>query len=147
MNWKEIRDRLVEINPDFAKLPEEWQWRIDLRGANLRDANLRGANLRGADLGGAILNFTSHDLMAEVLFRVAGGDWDKRKLAGGILISHDWCWKEFLAIDDPLKKWALTELTKWVKDGDNAPEILKKMAAKSAHDSTAKPKEDKERSN
>jgi uncharacterized protein YjbI with pentapeptide repeats len=85
----------------------------DLGGADLRGAYLSGAYLAGADLGGADLNWQSHDLIAELLFRSAGQDIDKRKVAGLVLISKDWCWDKFLAANDPLADWAKTELRKY----------------------------------
>ena len=104
--------------------------RADLRGADLTRADLtradlRGADLTGADLTGAKINWTSHELTSEILKRAAGKDIKKRMIAGLILISKDWCWKDFMKIKTPLKKWAIAELKKWVKDSDNAPEILK----------------------
>lgn len=59
-DYKETRERLIEISPKFSALPEEWEFRVDLKGADLRGADLRGAdlseaNLRGADLVGANL--------------------------------------------------------------------------------------------
>jgi hypothetical protein len=176
MNYTETRQRLIKVNPDLeAKLPQEWKWRIDLRGAYLYGANLRGADLRGADLRVADLykadlrgadlhgadlhgadlykadlykadlygadlhgadlhgadlenikiSWISHDLISEVLRRGAGNDIEKLKIAGLILIQRGWCWEQFLALDDPLKEWALDELAKWVQDGDNAPEMLR----------------------
>ena len=63
--WEETRKILITINAGFSKLPEEWENRIDLRGAYLGgaylggaylgDANLGGANLGGANLGDANL--------------------------------------------------------------------------------------------
>jgi uncharacterized protein YjbI with pentapeptide repeats len=111
----------------------------DLRGANLRDADLgdadlrgadlRGANLRGAELGDAKISWTSHVCIAEILFRAAGNDIDKRMVAGLILISRDWCWKDFLAIDRPLKDWALAELAKFAQEGDGAPDEVVSLAS------------------
>jgi hypothetical protein len=104
----------------------------DLRGANLREADLRwadlsGAVLSGANLRGAAVSWQSHDLVAELLRRAAGDDVPRRMLAGLVLVSRDWCWNTFLALDiDPaLRDWALTELRRWVTDGDNAPEALR----------------------
>ena len=96
----------------------------DLRDAYLRGADLRDAYLRGANLGGATINWCSHDLVAEILLRAAGYDIDKRMVAGLILVSRDWGWEKFLAIDRPLKEWAITTLQPWVKEGDHAPEVL-----------------------
>ena len=98
----------------------------NLGGANLRGANLRGANLSGANLSGAKLNWTSHDLIAEIILRSAGDDIEKRKIAGLILISRDWCWKQFLAVNDPLTAWALGVLHDEYSDGD-APEAVRNV--------------------
>ena len=102
----------------------------DLSGADLRGADLRGADLGGADLGGAYLrgakiNWTDHYLVSELLLRAAKTNIEKRKLAGLVRISTEWCWDKFLSIDEPLRDWALAELRKAVRDGDNAPEVLK----------------------
>jgi hypothetical protein len=97
----------------------------DLREADLRGAELRGAGLWEADLRGAKLNWQSHDIIAELLMRDAGDDIGKRKVAGLILVSRDWCWDRFLAVDDPQREWALSVLRQYVRDGDGAPEALR----------------------
>jgi hypothetical protein len=102
-----------------------------LPGANLYGADLYGANLSGADLYRAKINWNSHVCVAEILKRAAEDNVQKRQLAGLILISTDWCWSDFLKLRHPLKKWALTELAKWVVDGDDAPSVLTKLAEKS----------------
>ncbi len=104
----------------------------NLRGANLRGANLYGANLRGADLYGANLGYadlgyanlyganlrdakniptSSHDAIAEMLRRAAGSRYDRRQIAGLVLISRDWCWSDFRRI--ALAHWSLG-LRRWV---------------------------------
>ena len=105
----------------------------DLRDANLshadlRDANLSHADLRDANLSGARLNWQSHTLLGHILRVSAGPDIEKRKIAGFVLVSTDLCWKDSLAIKDPLKNWALETLAAYVKDGDNAPAVLKRLA-------------------
>ena len=102
----------------------------DLRGAylnhtDLRGANLRGADLWGADLSGATINWQSHDLVSGILCRAAGEVIERRKIAGLVLVSRDWCWDQFLAHDDPQREWALSVLRKYVRDGDGAPKILR----------------------
>jgi len=157
MNWTETRDRLIDCGIPAERLAVEWRpganltgaklrW-ADLRGAFLRWANLSGADLREADLreadlsgaalsgaflrradlSGAVVSWQSHDMIAEILRRAAADNPARRMLAGLILISRDWCWDEFLAldIDSELRRWALDELRQWVRPGDNAPEILK----------------------
>jgi hypothetical protein len=97
-----------------------------LGGAYLGGANLGGANLDGANLDGATINWNSHDLIAELLRRAAGDDVEKRKVAGLILVSRDWCWGDFLLLrKEPLFSWALDVLSAAVRDGDNAPDILR----------------------
>lgn len=95
----------------------------DLRGADFRRADLRGANFRQARLEGARLNWSSHNLLSEILRRAAGDDIEKRKVAGLIAISTDLCWGDFLALKDPLTGWALDTLRPWADE--NAPEVLK----------------------
>ena len=101
----------------------------NLSGANLSGANLSRASLSGSDLSETKINWQSHDLLAEILRRAAGADIQKRSLAGLILISRDWCWKEFLSLDHTEREWALGELAKWVQDGDRHPEILDQYRA------------------
>ena len=103
----------------------------DLRDANLCYVDLVGAKLGGAYLCGAKINWNSHELIAEILKRAAGDGIQKRMIAGLILVSRDWCWKKFLALNGdlkPLREWALDELAKWVTNGDNAPEVLRDRA-------------------
>lgn len=107
----------------------------NLRGANLEEANLRGANLKRANLTGAFLtganlknitvNWSSHDLLAEILWRAAGGNIIREMLAAFVGRKTEWCWDRRITFDHPEKQWAIDELGKWVKDGDNAPELLK----------------------
>ena len=98
----------------------------DLGGADLRGADLRGAYLGGADLGGAKMNWQSRDILGEILRRAAGLDIGKRKVAGLVLISRDWCWSRFATLEsDPLFDWALDTLAEYVQDGDDAPDIVR----------------------
>lgn len=114
----------------------------DLAGAYLAHANLAHANLARADLASAYLahadlahanlarakiNWTSHDLLSELLRRAAGNDLQKRSLAGLPLVSRDWCWNQFIALQLPeeLRAWAIDTLRPFVREGDGAPEILR----------------------
>lgn len=98
--------------------------RADLSDADIRDADLRGANLYGADFYDAKINWQSPTLIAEILKRSAGVNVKKRKIAGLVEVSTDWCWDKMLTLKDPLTKWALTELAKWIVEDDAHPEIL-----------------------
>jgi hypothetical protein len=99
----------------------------ELSGSNLRGSDHRGSNLHRSDLRGATINWQSHDLIAELLHRAAGDDVDRRKVAGLVSISRDWCWGQFAALiaTDPLGPWAIEVLREYVKDWDGAPEILR----------------------
>ena len=91
----------------------------DLRGANLYSANLSSANLRGAKI-----EWTSHTLVAEILWRVAPSPIEEQ-FAAWIGRKYEFCWDQFLAFDSPCKEWALAELRKWVTNDDNAPDVLR----------------------
>ena len=102
-----------------------------LSGAYLSRANLSGANLSGADLSranliGACLNWQSHALLSEILWRSAD-TMSRERLAAWIGRKLNWCWKEFLAAADPDKDWAMGELAKWVREGDGAPTAIRKF--------------------
>jgi len=96
---------------------------------------LGGANLDGANLDGAKVNWNSHSLIGAILRLAAGGDVDRRCLAGGIAISTDWCWDRMLAIEHPQKAWALSVLIPLIQDGDNAPEQLRRLVTSAVPES------------
>ena len=103
----------------------------DLRGADLSGAYLRGADLSGAYLRGAKINWQSHHLISQILYRSAQNEEDstlqleKRKVAGLIAISTDWCWNKFLSIEEPLRDWALETLAPYAQDDASAPNAVK----------------------
>ena len=96
-------------------------WGADLRNANLRIANLWGADLRCANLRGAILNWSSRDLIAAILLSEAGTHLARRSLAGLVLVSRDWCWKDFMALKHPETAWAIEVLTPYLREGERPP--------------------------
>ena len=107
----------------------------NLRGANLEGAYLRGAYLEGAYLGGAYLegakiNWQSHWLLSEILFRAAGKNIQRRMIAGLIRISTDWCWEKFLTIDIDveLRLWALKALEPYAADSEPPAEYRAALA-------------------
>jgi uncharacterized protein YjbI with pentapeptide repeats len=96
----------------------------DLTGANLSGANLKGADLTEADLTGADLTGMknppsgSHSLIAAVLRQAAGEDAKRRSVAGLVLISRDWCWRQFAVIaqdlwDAETRAWIVEKLGVW----------------------------------
>ena len=114
MNRDQTKARLIELNIDPTRLSEGGMW------------DLRGADLCWADLGEIILNWNSHDLLAEIALRAAGDDLRKRMTAGLILISRDWCWEKLvIVLDEGEKQWLGFVFAPYVKDGDNAPDIVR----------------------
>ena len=124
-----LRDAdLVDADLTYANLGGANLTYANLTGADLVDANLAHANLTGADLMGATIEWSSHTLISEILRQEAGNDVEKLKFAGWVLMGErtpGWCWDKYLSYNDPLTPWALDVLRSYVKDGDNAPEILK----------------------
>jgi hypothetical protein len=51
-----------------------------------------------------------------------------------IALSTDWCWEEFMAIEDDEKSWVLSILAHYVVDGDNAPKVLRDLASNTSKD-------------
>lgn len=129
----------VEQNKNFSRHEEDYvslSW-ADLYGADLIDADLYGANLRDADLRGAdceniTMNWQSHNLIAERLRQKAQED-PQLILIGVILIGEkqEWCWEELIekTSDFIAQDWAMKLMQTWIKDGDNAPDILVKWKA------------------
>ena len=102
----------------------------DLTGANLNNANLSGAYLRSshiqntsllyANLFGASIEWSSHELIAEILRRAAGCDVARRSLAGLVLVSRDWCWEDFdiCLKDADLREWVLDTLLPYARGSE-----------------------------
>ena len=110
-------------------------WGADLRGADLRGADLRGADLMGANLMGAYLrganiNWTRHELVAEILRQAAGDNIEKLQLAGLILVCKNKCWEEFMQIEQvmKLKDWWLEVFKPFFEEHpENIPHQVKKL--------------------
>jgi len=93
--------------------------------AYLRGAYLRGVYLEEAYLQGAHVLWSSHDMIAEILRRAAGDHEGRLMLAGYVLMRPDWCWEEWAAWQHPERDWAIAELRKWIREGDDAPAIIR----------------------
>jgi len=99
----------------------------NLSGSSLRGSDLRGSDLSGSDLSGASLNWQSHHLIGEILWRAA--DTEQRKMVAAYVGRRpDWCW------DHPKCEWAVVEMAGWVKDGDGAPDWIRDRAGKEDSD-------------
>lgn len=82
------------------------------------------------------MNWASHDLLSYILRCAAGPSVERRMIAGLILVSRDWCLKEFLAIDHPERTWALRELARWETERSPMPSPLKKAAEEAEKETT-----------
>jgi len=129
---------LTEANLTEANLTGANLTSANLYGADLTEANLTGANLYSADLTNAKINWNSHVLLGELLRRQAGNDIEKRKVAGLILVSRDWCWRYWLDLSsDPLFGWAMDTLAAHVTEGDGAPTVLRLRSVQIAAEAAA----------
>jgi hypothetical protein len=95
--------------------------------ANLVRANLESANLFGANLESAKINWNSHALISEILWQAAD-TVEREMFAAFIRRKTEWCWKTWLEFNHPEQAWALGVLRSWVKEGDNAPAVLRESA-------------------
>jgi len=103
----------------------------DFSDADLRGADLSSANLSSANLSDITFNYQSHQLISEVLIR-AKTNHAQGMFAAYVAVRPDMCWGDWLKefADDTRLEWALRELSKWHKDGDNAPECVLKYVVK-----------------
>src|SRR5579863_10460687 len=98
----------------------------DLRNADLRYADLSYANFYNANLYNVIINWNSHDLLAEILRQNAVND-KQRMLAGFIIMSRNLCWKELFSTKAAIlseKKWVIEVFKKYETEGNRIPLIL-----------------------
>jgi len=104
-------------------------WRSNLWRANLSGADLRGADLRGADLGSVefdkcIMNWRSHNLIAERLRQSEGHDKWLLEISSikGALVG---CWDDYLKIlPDEFIAWAIPHVISWITPNDELLEEL-----------------------
>jgi uncharacterized protein YjbI with pentapeptide repeats len=114
---------LSGVNLSWANLHNANLSGADLSGADLGNAELTGANLRNAHLSGAKNPpVSSHDFLAETLRQAAGEDAKRRSVAGLVLVSRDWCWKQFAVVaheqwSSDTRAWIVQTLQMW-------PEVL-----------------------
>jgi hypothetical protein len=113
----------------------------DLRGADLRHANLKEARLVGADLRGAVLTGATLDgaildwrwsTVALELLRGSRGRPGDAFSALAELAFHDdarpYSWLKVLLGQGSHACWALGVLSRHLRQGDNAPELLRRLA-------------------
>ena len=96
----------------------------DFSGCDLTDASFVNTYLPTCKIEGARLNWKSHDLVAEVLRRAAMSDVSK-SIAGLFVMCRETPVADIFKYLIPGMRWALKECAHWLRDGDNAPAILR----------------------
>ncbi len=99
----------------------------DLSGVDFRKVKgLRLADIYEARLDGCTVDWNSHALLAEILRKAAGEDYGRRKFAGFVAVSYDWCWPKILeeGKDDAALSWALDVFKSYATEGDGAPDCV-----------------------
>src|SRR5579863_6278413 len=84
------------------------------------------ANFYNANLYNVIINWNSHDLLAEILRQNAVND-KQRMLAGFSIMSRNLCWKELFSTKAAIlseKKWVIEVFKKYETEGNRIPLIL-----------------------
>jgi len=114
----------------------------DLRGADLRYASLEGAHLLGTDLRGALLNGARLDraildwrwspIAVELLRQDGVGSTAASKVMAELAFQEDvrpFCWLKVLIRHGTQASEAVRVFSKHIRQGDNAPELLRRLAA------------------
>jgi hypothetical protein len=129
LRFADLREAKVE---GASLVGADLRW-SSLAGADLRGANFTRARLKGAVLDGARMNWSDRTLVSEILWRAAGDDVYRRMAAALVARQDDWCWDRFFAIPGLEQGWALHEVRRLIREGDDAPlEILATVEAQLA---------------
>ena len=131
------RTRLVHaflggIDLRQADLREADLSRADLRGTKLVDADLRGTVITGARLTGTLCDWRWSVIPAELLRQNPRSSGEDSRLVIELAFYEDqrpWGWLKLLSGYGKRADWALGALAESVRDGDNAPEMLRCLAA------------------
>ena len=115
-----------------ADLREADLSRADLRGAFLAGADLRGTILTGARLADALCDWRWSAVPAELLRQQHGASAECSRLVVDMAFHDDpgpWSWLKLLAGHGRRADRALAILAGSVREGDNAPDLLRCLAA------------------
>jgi uncharacterized protein YjbI with pentapeptide repeats len=105
-----IRNNFTNAELRYCNLDRADIRKSDFTNTTFHNCTTYCANIKGAKLQNTSLPWNSHEFIAEALRQAADNDVEKLKIAGYIAINTDKCWSDFLAIDDPLKEWAISVL-------------------------------------
>lgn len=131
---------LVGVDFEGARLRDADLRHADLSGANFSGADLRGVRLTGAKLEGTTIDWRWSGFAVELLCRDREGRDDGLRLAAELAFDReerpfDWL-RTVLRAADSLE-WALRVLGRAIGPRDNAPELLRRLAADAVVDSAA----------
>ncbi len=109
----------------------------DLRLASLEEARLVGADLRGAllfgaRLGGAVLDWRWSVIPLELLRQDRGASQQGSKVITDLAFEEDiqpFAWLKVLVRHRAAADWALAVLSRHIRPGDNASELLRELAS------------------
>ncbi|WP_165253087.1 pentapeptide repeat-containing protein [Paludisphaera soli] len=116
-----------------ARLRDADLRRADLRDARLAGADLRGVRLTGARLEGAAIDWRWAAVAVELLRRDPGCRGDSLRLVVELALERDerpYAWLRPIFRGGPgIVDWACSVLGRAILPGDDAPEILRRLAA------------------
>jgi len=114
--------------------------RADLRGARFSGADLRGVRLTGARLDGTVIDWRWSAFAVELLRRDGGCRGDALRLVAELAFEDDerpFAWLRILVRRADLLEWAFVALGRAIVPGDNAPELLRRLAADTLNDASS----------
>ena len=114
-----------------ADLREAQLSHADLRGAKLAGADLRGTIMTGARLADAVCDWRWSVIPAELLRQHHDSSAKDERLVIDLAFYEDerpWGWLKLISNYGSRANWALDTLAQAVRDGDNAPELLRSLA-------------------
>lgn len=111
--------------------------RADLRAADLEKARLTGAELQGAlfygaKLNGAVLDWRWSGIPRELLRQGCEDGRQARDLEAKLATAHaerPFAWLKAILTLESTRDWAIQVLARHIRPGDNAPELLRRLAA------------------
>jgi hypothetical protein len=106
--------------------------RADLRGARLVGADLRGTVLTGARLTGALCDWRWNAIPIELLRQYLGTSGGDSRLVIEMAFQDDhrpWSWLKLLTGPGARSDWVLGALADAIRQGDNAPDLLRCLIA------------------
>lgn len=106
--------------------------RADLRGGRFSGADLRGVQLTGARLDRAVIDWRWAAFAVELLRRDGGCHGDAFRVVAELAFEDDdrpFAWLRTLVRKPGTLEWAFSALGRAIVPGDNAPELLRRLAA------------------